>query len=252
MNPNRQRWNQGHQKLQHAFSANDHQKAIELFLDQHAMVHSAKMAKSKLWSFEDEVLNDIIDVKHRPEGFLEKTLLSHSNPSTGSRHRLRDVPPDSPRNGHSIAWILFHLARIEDITMNMLVAGTPQLFVRDHWANKLNVDTLCVHSANNMDDRSIATLSAQIDIDALLTYRQSVGRRTREIVRKLKPEELKQKVNPSRLQKVMDEGALLPEAIEILNYWSKRTIAGLLLMPSTRHNFLHLNEALRIKQKLQR
>jgi hypothetical protein len=50
----------------------------------------------------------------------------------------------------------------------------------------------------------------------------------------------------------MDEGALLPEAIGILQYWSKRTIAGLLLMPPTRHNFLHLNEALRIKLKLQR
>ncbi|HLO16716.1 MAG TPA: hypothetical protein VK206_17915, partial [Anaerolineales bacterium] len=75
--------------------------------------------------------------------------------------------------------------------------------------------------------------------------------RTRAIVRQLKPEELNQKVTASRLQKVMDEGALLPEALEILNYWSKRTIAGLLLMPPTRHNFLHLNEALRIRQKLQ-
>ena len=55
-----------------------------------------------------------------------------------------------------------------------------------------------------------------------------------------------------RLRKVMEEGALLPEAIGVLNYWSKRTIAGLLLMPPTRHNFLHLNEALRLRQRLQR
>jgi hypothetical protein len=109
-----------------------------------------------------------------------------------------------------------------------------------------------VHSGNSMDDAGTATLSARIDIDQLRAYRQSVGRRTRAIVRKLKPEELKQKAEASRLQKVMAEGALLPEAIGVLNYWSKRTIAGLLLMPPTRHNFLHLNEALRIKQKLQR
>jgi hypothetical protein len=30
-----------------------------------------------------------------------------------------------PKGGHSIAWTLFHLARIEDITMNMLIAGSP-------------------------------------------------------------------------------------------------------------------------------
>jgi hypothetical protein len=101
-----------------------------------------------------------------------------------------------------------------------------------------------------MDDTGVATLSSQVDIDALRAYRQSVGCRTREIVRK--PGEFKQKPEASRLQKIMDEGALLPEAIGILNYWSKRTVAGLLLMPPTRHNFLHLNEALRIKRKLQR
>jgi hypothetical protein len=101
-----------------------------------------------------------------------------------------------------------------------------------------------------MDDKSVANLSAQADIDALRAYRQSVGRRTREIVKKLKPEELKQKPDSSRFQRVMDEGALLPQAIEILNYWSSRSIAGLLLMPPTRHNFLHLNEALRIKQRV--
>jgi DinB family protein len=222
MDPNHKLWNQGHQKLRLLLSGNDHQKAIELFLTQHAMVHSAKVSKPKLWSFEDEILNGM------------------------SEDQIRCLPPGGE---HSIAWILFHLARIEDITMNMLAAGAPQLFVRDDWGRKLRVAIL--HSANEMDKTSVASLSVQIDIEALRAYRQSVGRRTREIVRKLKPEELGQKAEASRLQKVLDEGALLPDAIGILNYWSKRTIAGLLLMPPTRHNFLHLNEALRIKQKLQ-
>jgi hypothetical protein len=221
MDINRQHWNQGHQKLHRALARGDHQKAVEIFLDQHGMVHSGKMTDFRLWSFEDEVLNGMTD------------------------NQIRCIPP---KGEHSIAWILFHLARIEDITMSMLVAGTSQVFIRDRWADKLNVRIQ--HSANSMDVESIATLSAQVDMAALRAYRQSVGHGTRGIVKELKPEELKQKTNPSRLQIVMDEGALLPEAIGILNYWSKRSIAGLLLMPPTRHNFLHLNEALRIKQKL--
>jgi hypothetical protein len=36
----------------------------------------------------------------------------------------------------------------------------------------------------------------------------------------------------------------------IVDYWGSRTIAGLLLMPPTRHNFTHLNEARMLKQKL--
>ncbi len=83
--------------------------------------------------------------------------------------------------------------------MNMLVAGTPQLFVRDNWAKKMKV--AIIHSANKMDHRSVATLSTNVDIDTLQTYRQSVGRKTHEIVSKLKPEEVNQKVEASRYKK---------------------------------------------------
>lgn len=223
MDTNRKQWNHGQQNLRRALLKQDHEEAIELFMTQHAMVHSSKVSKAKLWSFEDEILNNT------PED------------------QIRGVPPGGE---HSIAWILYHLARCEDITMNMLVAETPQLFIRDDWEKKMKA--AIVHSGNNMDDREIAVFSARVDIEQLQAYRQSVGRRTRAIVKKLKPERFKQKADPSRVEKIMDEGALLPQAIGILDYWSKRTVAGLILMPPTRHNFLHLNEALRIKQKLQR
>ena len=40
-------------------SFDQHDKAIRLFLRQHAMLHSFKMAQSEPWSFEDEILNDM-------------------------------------------------------------------------------------------------------------------------------------------------------------------------------------------------
>jgi hypothetical protein len=211
MDPNRKLWNDGHQKLNRALAKGERDTAIELFLDQHAMVHSAKLSKTKLWSFEDELLQDMTD------------------------EEIRQIPPGGE---HSVAWILFHLARIEDITMNMLVAGSEQLFTRDGWAKKMDVTIL--HSANKMDGASAAQLSAKIDLRSLLAYRMAVGRRTREIVRKLQSKDLKQKVEPARIEKVLNEGAVTPEAMEIIHYWSKKTIAGLLLMPPTRHCILHL------------
>ena len=219
MNPNRKQWNDGHQKLNRALAAGDRDKAIELFLAQHAMIHSAKMAKSGLWSFEDEILNGLTDDQIRTMG-----------------------------GEHSIAWILLHLARIEDTVMNMLVAGTEQLFTRDGWGKKMNVDI--AHSANKMTDASVAELSAKINIKALRAYRVAVGKRTRQIVQKLKAEDFKKKVEPGRILKVIEAGAVLPEAMEIINYWSSKTIAGLLLMPPTRHCILHLNEGERIRKTL--
>ena len=47
----------------------------------------------------------------------------------------------------------------------------------------------------------------------------------------------------------MTEGAVVEEARDLIDYWGKRTIAGLLLMPATRHNLVHLNEALRLKRR---
>lgn len=219
MNPNRKRWNEGHQRLNKALAAGDRDKAIELFLAEHAMVHSSKIGKSEPWSFEDEILNGLTD------------------------DQIRQMVGE-----HSIAWILLHLARIEDITMNMLVAGTEQLFTKDGWGKKMNVDI--VHSANKMSEAGVVGLSGKINVKALRAYRVAVGKRTRQIVQKLKAEDFKKKVDPLRTEKVMKAGAVTSEAMEIINYWGSKTIAGLLLMPATRHCILHLNEAERTRKEL--
>ena len=96
----RKTWNQQQKTLRAALTrSDDHQKAIELFLSQHAMLHAAAMSQSGLWSFADEIWRDL------------------------SEEAARRIPPNGE---HSIAWIIWHLARIEDVTMNLLVAGSPQ------------------------------------------------------------------------------------------------------------------------------
>jgi DinB superfamily len=203
-------------------SFDQHDKAIQLFLRQHAMLHSAKMAQTEPWSFEDQVFSDM------PE------------------EQVRRIPRSCD---HSVAWLIWHIARCEDITMNLLVAGSPQILRRDNWLEQMKI-TIC-DTGNAMDEKDVADLSNAIDIEALRAYRLAIGRRTRDIVKQLQPEELKQKVEPSRLQQVRDEGAVVEAASGIVDYWGKRNIAGLLLMPATRHNLVHLNEALQLKRRRQ-
>jgi hypothetical protein len=203
-------------------SSNQHDEAIALFLSQHAMLHSAKMAQAELWSFEDAILDDMTE------------------------EQIRRIPRNRE---HSVAWCIWHLARIEDVTMNLLVAGSPQILHRDNWLERMKIAAR--DTGNGMGEESIVNLSETIDIDALRAYRVAVGRRTREIVIELEPEELKQKVALSRLQQVMDEGAVVEAGRGVVDYWSKRNIVGLLLMPATRHNIVHLNEALQLKRRRQ-
>jgi hypothetical protein len=107
-------------------------------------------------------------------------------------------------------------------------------------------------TGNAMNLEEITAFSNRIAIPALRAYRLAVGRRTREIAKSLEPEQVKCRVNPGRLQRVRDEGAVLESEQWLLDYWGELAIAGLLLMPPTRHNIVHLNEALRIKQKCAR
>ncbi len=80
------------------------------------------MSGSGEWSFADEVLSGLDEAA------------------------LRHTPPGGE---HSIAWILWHLARIEDVTMNLLVAGSPQVFQSAGWRERLGAEL--EHTGNAMD-----------------------------------------------------------------------------------------------------
>jgi hypothetical protein len=59
----------------------------------------------------------------------------------------------------------------------------------------------------------------------------------------------RQPVDPARIQRIWDEGVLVKAAQGVADYWANRDIAGLLLMPASRHCLTHLNEALKIKRR---
>jgi hypothetical protein len=219
MDTHRKLWNDQQKALRQALE-HQHARGIQLFLDQHAMLHAAEVSHSGGYSFDHELW----------QGAEEITI--------------RRIPLNEE---HSIAWCIWHLARIEDVTMNVLLAGTEQLFEQNGWAARLRVTTR--DTGNAMSPADIAGLSVDIDTAALRIYRAEVGCRTREIVGQLLPENFSRKVEPARLQRLLDEGAVCDASRGLLEYWGNLTYAGLLLMPPTRHNFVHLNEALRLKQR---
>lgn len=111
------------------------------------------------------------------------------------------------------------------------------------------MQTSFVDTGNAMSAEEMVQLSEEMDIAALRAYRVAVGRQTRQIVMALTPTDFTKKVDLQRLEKIWTDGAIREAARDILEYWGKRTIAGLLLMPASRHILVHLNEALNLKKK---
>jgi len=196
-------------------------QAQELFYIQHEVLHSRRIIGGKGWSYADEIFSGLEDDLYRA----------------------------IPKNGdHSLAWILWHISRIEDVTINVLVAGGSQLYIEDQWKRKLAspID----HVGNLINPKDLVDLTSGVAIGALFDYRDKVGRQTRAVVSNLEVEELTQKVQPDRLDRLVDEGAVLPDAEGLLKYWEKRKIYEMLLMPPTRHLMNHLNEANSLIKKI--
>jgi hypothetical protein len=199
-------------------------EAIALCLEQHAMIHSSGLSQLDRVTFEDELWSDL-DEKN---------------------FRTMPTPQDE-----TIAWNLWHLTRIEDIAMNILIKGEMQVINEFNWLDLLNI-SVC-DTGNAMTDEEIIDLSSKINMQELRRYRMTVGRRTQEIIQSLLPTDLKKKMKPDRLQRILDEGGVLnvEGANWLIDFWGKKNVAGILLMPITRHQMVHMNESMRLKKKCQ-
>lgn len=198
-------------------------EAIQLCLEQHAMVHVSSVSELGLQTFEDELW----------EGLAENAF--------------RSLPKGK---GETIAWGIWHITRIEDITMNILVDGGPQVIKNNNWLEKMDV-SVC-DTGNAMTHAEITAFSSTLNMQILREYRVAVGQRTREIISNFNPADLKRKMQTSRLQRIIDESAVLniEGANWLIDFWGRKNVAGILLMPVTRHQLVHINESLRLKQLL--
>ena len=224
MNPDHTQWNQTLKDLRLALMKPVQlEMSIALFLELHAPLHSRAVSGTDSWSLEEEVWAGLTEAQ------------------------FRCIPAGME---HSVAWCYWHMARIEDITMNLLVAGSAQVYSREDWKQRLHApfdDT-----GNMITPENMLALSQSVAFEELHAYRSAVGRRTREIVSALTATDMLRKTPPERLQRGLDEGAIAPYATGVVDYWGSLTVAGLLLMPPTRHCYIHLNECLKIKKKTEK
>lgn len=151
--------------------------------------------------------------------------------------------------GRTVAYGMWHSSRIEDITMNLLVNGTNQVFTLGKWKEKIN--SKIIDTGNALTPDEILDFSKDINMIELKRYRDEVGKRSRDIISNLTFEDMKKKFSEDSLKRILDEGAVLDvEASNwLIDFWGKKNVAGIILMPLTRHNIIHINESYRAKKK---
>jgi hypothetical protein len=148
----------------------------------------------------------------------------------------------------SIAWNIWHITRIEDAVANILIADADQVFDAE-WKKRMGVSIS--DTGNAFTEGDVDRFDASVDFAALLKYRKAVGKRTQEALRGLSEEDRKRKPRETQLRRILKEGVLTKEkdSIWLLDFWGAKTVSGLLTMPVTRHQAVHLNDCFKLKER---
>ena len=182
-----------------------------MFLDQHAFLHSADITNGR--SFVDGTFAGLTDAQMR-------------------------VRPGKGVN--SIAWLLWHMARTEDVNVNLVIVDGRQVF-DDAWARRLNVSRADI--GTGMTEDEVGDLTESLNITGARAYRNAVGRRTREVVGSLGDSVLDEIVSPADVARASAAGAIGARAEWLLDFWQNQSRATRLMTAGITHNARHLGEA---------
>ena len=193
--------------------------AVSFFLVQHGSLHAAEVTSGRTYA--DSVFAGLTDGQMR----------------TRAGKRL-----------NSLVWLLWHMARVEDVVVNLVVADGRQV-LDDAWALRLNVPYR--HIGTGMTDAEAVALTVGADIAALRAYRDAVGRRTREVVSALPPAAWEEIVGAADTGRAAAAGAFGPNtgwhADVGYTAWQDQSRAARLAGAALRHNAMHMGEAITVR-----
>ncbi len=143
---------------------------------------------------------------------------------------------------NSIAWLLWHIARVEDVAINRLVARRPMVIHEIDWLARLKVTRRDVGTA--MTDEEVSDLSARIDLGGLRDYWHAVGERTVAVLRDVRPDDLDEVNDAEYVRRMCDDDAIFSDAAAgVVDVLSNKSKGQMLSQLGLSHHFGHIGEA---------
>lgn len=139
----------------------------------------------------------------------------------------------------NIIWNLWHIMRIEDLIVNILICEKESI-LNEKLKNELNISI--TDTGNSLTKEEIKKFAKNINIKKLKYYSDKISKNTINLIKRLKAEDIKRKINKINLEKIINGCGVTKDNLWLIDYWSKKDIAGLLLMPLSRHIIVHLNQ----------
>ena len=143
---------------------------------------------------------------------------------------------------NSLVWLLWHMARTEDVAVNLVVTPGAQVW-DDAWARRTAIPR--VDTGSGMSEAEVVALTAAADVAAVRAYWVTVGRRTREVVRELPPPAWDEIIGEGDIARAASalEGEFPPGQP---HPWLGDSLARRISGAAVAHSRVHLGEALTI------
>jgi hypothetical protein len=145
---------------------------------------------------------------------------------------------------NSLAWLMWHIARAEDIMVNVLVAGRDQVWDAA-WSKRLGVSR--PDFGIGMTSPEVTELTRSVDIAALREYRDAVGRRTRELVGNFKDADWGGQLAAPTLEKAAAQGAFGARSELMVKIFTGRPRTAVLTGIALFHPAGHCGEAVTVR-----
>jgi hypothetical protein len=149
---------------------------------------------------------------------------------------------------NSLVWLLWHMARVEDVAVNLVVSDGRQV-LEDDWSRRMNIPWRTI--GTGMSETEAAEVTKRADVEAVRAYRAAVAGRTRTVVRVLPAATWEEIVGLADTSRAAAAGAYAPSTAwgDGVGYpsWQGHSRAAQLAGSAIRHNALHLGEAVTVR-----
>lgn len=152
-------------------------------------------------------------------------------------------------NGNSIAWLMWHLARSEDMVVNLMIRGEPQMLFEGDWNERLGIDA--DHIGTGLQDDEVGELTKEMNVEAVDEYWKALTKTSFAWLKSIE--------NSDVLDEVPDIDERLRSAPPIvaggandaaLQFWKGRSSGDLFTGIVIGHGYIHVGQMQEIGGRL--
>jgi hypothetical protein len=134
-----------------------------------------------------------------------------------------------PGGVNSIAWLVWHVARVQDAVVSRFVLDRPQVLDEGDWNRLMRIERRDVGSG--MASHDVDALSAAVEVAALRGYHRAVAGRTKDAATSLAPAAWSELIPEERVRRVVAAERLLIDAGRwVEEFWAGRRSRGWYLL----------------------